>query len=305
MTTPPLSRRAALQAGLVALTAVAAGCARNQSPPALAATDTDAALAAVEQKMRGRLGVYALDTASGTTVGYRAGERFLLCSTGKALTVAAILRQSAAHPELLDQVITYGPADVLEWAPVTSLHVDQGMTVAALCDAAMTVSDNTAANLLVQQLGGPAAVTAFARSLGDDVTRIDRIEPDLNITSPGDLRDTSTPEQMVDDLQALVLGDGLSVVSRDRFTALLKANTTGDKAIRAGVPRDWVVGDKTGTGAQGESNDIAVVWPPNRAPLVVAVYTAPADPETPKEQAQAIIAEATGIAVTALVPAAR
>ena len=155
---------------------------------------------------------------------------------------------------------------------MTSQHVAEGMTVAALCDAAITVSDNTAANLLVRLLGGPPAVTAFARTLGDDVTRVDRIEPDLNVTAPGDQRDTSTPAQMANNLRTLVLGDALDDGSRRRLTDLLKANTTGDKTIRAGVPGDWTVGDKTGSGAQGESNDIAVAWPPRRAPVIIAVY---------------------------------
>jgi beta-lactamase class A len=295
MTTPQLSRRAALQAGVVALTAVAAGCATR-----IASADTGTDFAEVERRLNGLLGVYALDTGSGASVGYRADERFLLCSTGKTLTVAAVLQRSEADPALLDRVITYSQADVLDYAPVTSLHVDDGMTVAALCDAAITVSDNTAANLLVGLLSGPPALTAFARSLGDNVTRVDRIEPDLNVTSPGDLRDTSTPAQMATNLRTLVFGDALGPGPRDRFTDLLKANTTGDKSVRAGVPHDWVVGDKTGTGAQGESNDIAVVWPPNRAPLVIAVYTSPADPRIAKGQSYAVIAQAARVAVTAL-----
>jgi beta-lactamase class A len=295
MTPPQLSRRAALQAGVLALTAVAAGGATR-----VASADTGADFAAVERRLNGRLGVYAFDTGSGASVGYRADERFLLCSTGKTLTVAAVLQRSEADPALLDRVITYSQADVLDYAPVTSLHVADGMTVAALCDAAITISDNTAANLLVGLLGGPPAVTAFARSLGDNITRIDRIEPDLNVTSPGDLRDTSTPAQMATNLRALVLGDALAPGPRDRLTDLLKANTTGDKSIRTGVPQGWAVGDKTGTGAQRESNDIAVVWPPNRAPLVIAVYTSPADPHIAKDQSYAVIAQAARIAVSAL-----
>ncbi|CAN5259604.1 MAB family class A beta-lactamase [soil metagenome] len=295
MTTPQLSRRAALRAGALALTAVAAGCATR-----VATADAGADFAALERRLNGRLGVYALDTGSGASIGYRADERFLLCSTMKALTVAAILHRSESDPALLDRVITYNQADILDYAPVTSLHVDDGMTVAALCDAAITVSDNTAANLLVALLGGPSEVTAFARSLGDNITRIDRIEPDLNVTSPGDQRDTSTPAQMVADLRALVLGDALATGPRDRFVGLLKANTTGDKSIRAGLPGDWVVGDKTGSGAQGESNDIAVVWPPHRAPLVIAVYTSPADPDIAADQSHEVIAQATRVAVGAL-----
>jgi len=267
-----------------------------------ASTGADArqALAAVEARMPGRLGVYALDTATGATVAYRADDRFLLCSTGKTLTVAAVLRAGAQDRSLLDRVIRYGPDDVLAWAPETSKHVDAGMTVDALCAAAITVSDNTAANLLVKLMGGPAAITQFARSLGDDITRIDRVEPDLNVTSPGDLRDTSTPARMAENLRVLTLEDALPPEARMHLTDLLVANTTGGQAIRAGLPSGWKVGDKTGSGAQGESNDIAVAWPPGRAPLVISVYTSPTDPKLPAEQAHQVIAEATSIAVQAL-----
>lgn len=295
-----MNRRTLLGMGVAGFGVVALGHtvlpAQAQGP---AARDS---LARLERGMRGRLGVYALDTGTGASVRYRADERFLLCSTGKTLTVAAVLRQSESQPDLLDRVIHYGPSDVLAYAPVTSQHVAEGMTVAALCDAAITVSDNTAANLLVEMIGGPAAVTAFARSLGDDVTRIDRLEPDLNVTTPGDLRDTSTPEQMAKNLQTLVLGDALGDVSRQRLTDLLEANTTGSQTIRAGLPGDWTVGDKTGSGAQGESNDIAVAWPPHGAPLLIAIYSAPSDPGIGADESHRVIAEATRIAATALIP---
>jgi beta-lactamase class A len=290
-----MSRRTLLGVGLAGFGALAAGT--TALPAHSAGPDARDSLARLEEGMRGRLGVYAIDTATGSTLRYRADERFLLCSTGKTLTVAAVLKQSETQPGLLDRVIDYGPSDVLAYAPVTSLHVTEGMTVAALCDAAITVSDNTAANLLVEMIGGPATVTAFARTLGDDVTRIDRLEPDLNVTTPGDQRDTSTPEQMARNLRTLVLGDALNDVSRQHFTDLLTANTTGDQTIRAGLPGDWTVGDKTGSGAQGESNDIAVAWPPRRAPLIVAVYTAPRDPGTGTDETHRIIAEAARVAV--------
>ncbi|KAA0094631.1 class A beta-lactamase [Mycolicibacterium sp. P1-18] len=293
--TTSLSRRTFLGIGLagvgIASTGFGAGVAFAQGPDALAA---------LEARIPGRLGVYALDTATGATVTHRADERFLLCSTGKVLTVAAVLKRGESEPGLLDQVIRYDPSDVLEWAPVTSQHVAEGMTVSQLCDAAITVSDNTAANLLVRLLGGPQAVTTYARTLGDGVTRVDRIEPDLNVAAPGDERDTSTPTQMATNLRTLVLGDALNDDSRRRLTDLLKANTTGDKTIRTGVPRDWVVGDKTGSGAQRESNDVAVAWPPGRAPVLLAVYVAPTDPRADADAMRRVIAEATRIAVAAL-----
>ena len=286
-----MDRRTLLGLAMAGIGAVAVG-----SPAAAQGPRAQDALARLESRSRVRLGVFALDTATQATTGYRADERFLLCSTGKLLTVAAVLARSEGDPGLLDRVVTYGQSDVLAYAPVTSQHVAEGMTVAALCDAAITVSDNTAANLLVALLGGPAAVTAFARGLGDGVTRIDRLEPDLNVTSPGDLRDTSTPRQMALDLQALVLGDGLADAPRQLLTDLLKANTTGAQTIRAGLPSDWVVGDKTGSGAQGESNDVAVAWPPNRPPLLIAIYVAPVDPHLATDDVHRVIAEAARIA---------
>lgn len=278
------------------MSALAAGCARNTGASTPFINQRHDTFARLEAQLPGRLGVFALDTGSRATVGYRADERFLMCSTAKVLTVAAVLQR----PELLSQVVHYEQSDVLEWAPVTSQHVEAGMTVGALCEAAITVSDNTAANLLVRLIGGPPAVTAFARSLGDPVTRVDRIEPDLNVTAPGDLRDTSTPAQMVRDLGALALGNRLQPGARDRFTALLKANTTGGQAIRAGLPPRWIVGDKTGSGAQGECNDVAVAWPPGRAPLVVAIYISPDDPKLPAEGAHRVMAQAASVAVSAL-----
>ena len=286
--TTSLSRRTFLGIGLagvgIASTGFGSGVAFAQGPDALAA---------LEARIPGRLGVYALDTATGATVTHRADERFLLCSTGKVLTVAAVLKRGESEPGLLDRVIRYDPSDVLEWAPVTSQHVAEGMTVSQLCDAAITVSDNTAANLLVRLLGGPQAVTTYARTLGDDVTRVDRIEPDLNVTAPGDERDTSTPTQMATNLRTLVLGDALNDDSRRRLTDLLKANTTGDQTIRAGAPGDWVVGDKTGSGGYGTRNDIAVIWPPNRAPIVIAVLSS--RDEKDADYDDALIAEATKV----------
>lgn len=286
-----MDRRTALRAGLVCAGALAAGC-RGDSPG-------DDAFAKLESQLPGRLGVFAIDSATEATVGYRADKRFLMCSTVKMLTVAAVL---SSETPLLERVIRYDRSDILQWAPVTSAHVDTGMTVDALCDAAITVSDNTAANLLVRLLGGPPAITAYARTIGDTVTRADRLEPQLNETAPGDERDTSTPAQMARDLRALALGNDLPAPARHRFVSLLQANTTGGECIRAGVPRDWVVADKTGSGAQGESNDVAVVFPPGRAPLVIAIFTSPATPNVATAHAHQIIARAAATAVSALHP---
>jgi beta-lactamase class A len=233
-------------------------------------------------------------------VSHRAGERFLMASTAKLPLAAAVLHRAATDPALLDRRVRYPPEALLEHAPVTAANLATGMTVAQLCDAALTVSDNTAANLLLDLLGGPSAVTAFVRGIGDPITRFDRTEPDLNVsTGPQDERDTTTPAAVVGTLRALTLGDGLRPDGRERLTAWLLANTTGDATIRAGVPAGWAVGDKTGTGAQGERNDVGIVRPPDRAPLVLAVYTDPDDPGS--TAGDATIAEATAIAVRRLV----
>ena len=269
-------------------------------PPPSAAPPDDPDLAALERRFGGRLGVQALDTGTGATVSHRGGERFLMASTAKLPLAAAVLHRAATEPALLDRLVRYRPEALLEYAPVTAENVTTGMTVADLCDAALTVSDNTAANLLLDLVGGPAAVTAFVRGVGDATTRFDRTEPDLNVsTGPDDERDTTTPAAIVGSIRAVTLGNGLHPAGRERLTAWLVANTTGDATIRAGVPAGWVVGDKTGTGAQGERNDVGIVLPPDRAPLVLAVYTDPDDPES--TVGNSTIAEATAIAVRRLV----
>jgi beta-lactamase class A len=242
---------------------------------AAGAEDVEARLAALERRHGGRLGVAILDTGDGRRFGHRADERFLMCSTHKVLTVGAVLARVDRGAERLDRRVVFGRDAVLSWAPLTSRRVGApGMSVAELCQAAITVSDNTADNLLLASLGGPAAVTAFARRLGDPLTRLDRTEPGLNVGSPGDLRDTTTPDAMLGDLHALLLGDALSAASRGRLAAWMRATGTGLDKLRAGVPTGWQAGDKTGSGAHGETNDIAIFWPPQRKPLLVTAYLA-------------------------------
>jgi Beta-lactamase class A len=244
----------------------------------LAAGGQDAAqarLTALERRHGGRLGVAVLDTGNGRRIVHRADERFLMCSTFKLLAVATVLARVDRGAERLDRRIVFGREAVLSYAPVTSHRVGApGMTVAELCEAAITVSDNTAANLLLASMGGPAAVTAYARSLGDPLTRLDRIEPELNIAGPGDMRDTTTPAAMLADMQALLLGEALSHVSRGRLLEWLRATSTGTEQLRAGLPAGWQAGDKTGSGARRETNDIAIIWPPKRKPLLVTAYYA-------------------------------
>ncbi|QJY45109.1 class A beta-lactamase [Pseudonocardia broussonetiae] len=284
---------------LVGLGAAVAGCAAPAPDPTPPPSPVGAGLEQIERRFGGRLGVFALDTGSGAVVSHRGDERFLLASTGKAFIAAAVLQRAAAEPALLDRVIQYDASALIANAPVAERNLATGMTVAALGEAAITHSDNTAANLLFDLLGGPAAVTGFVRGTGDATTRFDRLEPDLNVsTGPDDERDTSTPAAVVATLRAVTLGDGLDPAGRDRLTGWLLANTTGDATIRAGAPAGWRVGDKTGTGGQGERNDIAVLYPPDRAPILLAVYTAPADPEA--EPSNETVAEATRAVVAAL-----
>jgi beta-lactamase class A len=230
-------------------------------------------LADLEEASGGRLGVALLDTASGVQAGHRTDERFPMCSTFKLLAVAAVLATVDQRKEQLERVVRFTQKDIVAYSPATETRVgDAGMSIKELCAAAMTLSDNTAANVLLATIGGPTGLTAFARTLGDDTTRLDRIEPDLNEALPGDPRDTSTPAAMLSDLRALALGNALSPSSRAQLTGWLIQNKTGDKRLRAGLPTGWKLGDKTGSGARGTTNDLAIVWPPKHAPVLVAVY---------------------------------
>jgi beta-lactamase class A len=231
-------------------------------------------IAAIETRLGGRLGVAALDTGSGRHIEHRADERFPMCSTFKFLLVAAILTRVDRNEEKLDRVIPYSKTDLLEYAPITEAHVTEGgISISALCAAAIEYSDNTAANLLLSVLGGPEQVTAYARSLGDSDTRLDRNEPTLNTAIPGDPRDTTSPMAMLADKKKIVAEEkALSEVSRKRLIEWMVANTTGVHQLRAGLPSSWRVGDKTGSGKNGATNDIAACWPPNREPILVTAY---------------------------------
>jgi beta-lactamase class A len=230
-------------------------------------------IARIETESGGRLGVAVLDTLTDARFGHRADERFPLCSTFKLLAAAAILARVDAKQESLDRRIEFAADEVVVNSPVTKDHVGApGMSLDELCEAAMTMSDNTAGNLLLASLGGPQGLTAYARSLGDTVTRLDRIEPELNEATPGDVRDTTTPTAMAANMRALALEKALSAVSREQLVRWLIGNKTGDTRLRAGLPAGWRVGDKTGSGERGTTNDIGVFWPPDRAPVIVSIY---------------------------------
>jgi beta-lactamase class A len=229
---------------------------------------------AIEESLGGRLGVAILDTGDGRRLEYHASDRFPLCSTFKFLAAGAILQKADKKELDLNRQISYGPIDLLDWAPITKKHVQEGsMSLDALCAAAIEYSDNTAGNLLLQTIGGPRDLTDFVRSLGDPVTRLDRNEPTLNTAIKGDERDTTSPVAMLNNLKSLLLGNTLSDASRRQLEAWLTKNTTGAKRLRAGLPSTWQIGDKTGTGENGATGAIAIVRPPNRPPILVVVYT--------------------------------
>jgi beta-lactamase class A len=295
MTPSPNRRAFLLTLAALPLAAASRTWAAGSSTTAPETEAAQARLAQIERELNGRLGLFALNTANGAQLGYRADERFPLCSTFKVMLAAAILHRSAATTDLLQQRIRYDRSDLVTYSPRTEKHLATGMTVAELCAAAVQYSDNTAANLLIKLLGGPAAVTAFARASGDDDFRLDRWETALNSAIPGDPRDTTTPAAMGHSLQRLALGDVLNASRRAQLQDWLRGNTTGDARIRAGVPAHWQVGDKTGTGDYGTANDVAVLWPPQRAPLTLAIYTT-----QPAQDAGArsdIIAAATQVVV--------
>jgi len=241
-----------------------------------ASGETAALIEAIKQlelKSGGRLGVSVLDTATGVPIHYRGDERFPMCSTFKILAAAAILKDAGSRPERLERRVRIEQADIVENSPITREHVGgEGMTLRELCDAAITRSDNTAGNALLKNIGGPAGLTSFARSLGDILTRLDRTETELNEAAPGDPRDTTTPNAMAANFRRLLLGDVLLPEGRDQLGKWLIANKTGDTRLRAGLPQSWRVGDKTGAGEHSTTNDVAIVWPPEHSPLIIAVY---------------------------------
>jgi beta-lactamase class A len=227
---------------------------------------------ALEKAIGGRLGVCILDTGNGKKLSHRGDERFPLLSTFKALAAGCVLARVDRGEERLDRRVMYSQADVLSYAPVAKLHVNDGMTMAEICDAAIGVSDNTAGNLQLASFGGPAGLTKWLRSIGDNVTRLDRIETALNEAKPGDLRDTTTPNAVAETWRKLLTGDVLKPASQKRLADWLVNSKVGNTRLRAGLPKDWRTGDKTGTNDVGCANDVAITWPPGRAPLIIASY---------------------------------
>ncbi|MFI9103693.1 class A beta-lactamase [Streptomyces fildesensis] len=301
---PYTRARRAVLGGLAVLTVLPlAACGSGGTPtspaPSAAASRPDPAakpsvgdFQRLEHTYGARLGIYAVNTGNGRELAYRDTERFAYASTFKAFAAAAVLRKYA--PTGMDKVIKYSHGDLLEHSPVTEKHTGTGMTLRELCDAAVRYSDNTAANLLFDALGGPKGLAAALAAAGDTATRVERREPDLNEWTPGATRDTTTPRAWAGNLRAFVLENAIGKDERAQLTTWLRTNTTGDELIRAGVPKGWVVGDKTGGGGvYAVRNDIAVVWPPNAAPIVMAIMTNRGTKDAPYDNK--LIAEAASV----------
>ncbi|RSM82581.1 class A beta-lactamase [Kibdelosporangium aridum] len=283
-------------------TAPLAGCATQNPPAASQTTATTPSrtpdFKALEARFDARLGVYAVDVTTGKSVAHRENERFAICSVFKAYAAGALLKAHPLSSGFFTQTIRFTQAEVVANSPVTGARVATGMTVAELCEAAITKSDNTAGNQMLKLLGGPTKLTDFARSIGDPVTRLDRWETELNVVPRGTEQDTTTPSAIANAYRGLVVGDILAEPERKQLKDWLIANTTGDARIRAGLPKGWVTGDKTGTGSFAAANDVAVTWPSPEKPIVIAILTDKADENAKYDNA--LIAEATKAAVGGL-----
>jgi beta-lactamase class A len=299
--TPP--RRHLLKAGAVvsaaALTPLLTTSSARAARPGARLRDAEGRLSDLEERYGARLGVYAVNTRTGQYVAHRADEPYAMCSTFKTLAAAAVLRDHA-HCVPLDRVIAYPPADLLPNSPRTEQHVGTGMKAGDVCAAAIQYSDNTAGNLLLRQIGGPAGLTAFLRSIGDRVTRLDRWETDLNTAVPGDPRDTTTPAALGRSYARVTLGDALPSAAREQLVTWLKGNTTSGERFRAGLPQGWTVADKTGTGAYANAHDVGIAWTTKGTPLVLTVLTSKPAPDAPVDNA--LIAETARLLARVLAP---
>ena len=273
------------------------GDAGTPAESASVSVDYAAEFEALEQEYGSTLGVYALDTGSGEEVAFQEDERFAFASTFKALLAGVVLSEHSL--EEMERVVTFDESVLQPHSPVVEENLESGMSLLELCDATVRFSDNAAANLLLDEIGGPAGFTESLGELtGDDVTVLERYEVEMSEAVPGEVRDTSTPEAMASSLEAFTLGDVLPEDRREVLVDMLERNTTGDALIRAGVPEGWVVGDKTGNGGYGTRNDIAVLWPEEGDPIVLAVMSTVGVEDA--EHDDALIAGATEVVVEAL-----
>jgi beta-lactamase class A len=247
-------------------------------------------LAAYERETGGRIGLFAENLASGTKMAWRAEERFVMCSTFKASLAAFVLARIDRGEDRLEDMVAYGAQDLLDYAPVAKQNLAAGaMSVSDMCKAIVELSDNTCANLLLARSGGPAALTAFWRSTGDTVSRLDHNEPELNRSPPGDPHDTTTPAAMAGNLRRFVLAEVLSTRSRQHLTDWLVGCKTGNNRLRGGLPKEWKIGDKTGNNGKDASGDIAIAWPNAGGPVLVCVYTQGGSPTA--RQIESVFAE--------------
>lgn len=254
------------------------------------AEEAPPALAAYERATGGRIGLSAENLATGAKIVWRADERFVMCSTFKASLAAFALARVDRGEDRLDAMVGYGAQDLLEYAPVAKQNLAQGaMSVADMCKAAVELSDNTCANLLLARSGGPQALTAFWRASGDSLTRLDHNEPELNRSPPGDPHDTTTPAAMAGNVRRFLLGELLSPASREHLTGWMLNCKTGDNRLRAGLPKGWKIGDKTGNNGKDAAGDIAIAWPASGGPVVVTAYTQGGSPST--DQLTAVFTE--------------
>ncbi|WP_017559532.1 class A beta-lactamase [Nocardiopsis baichengensis] len=294
----------ALPALLAAAVVPAAACSPQEDAAPTAGTSqtgaeagADAGFERLEEEFGARLGVYALDTGSGEEVAYNADERFAYASTFKVPACGAVMEEHSLK-EMEETVVHFDEEDLVTYSPITEDHVDTGMTLMEVCDAALRYSDNTAANLLLEEIGGPEGFQEAMRELGDEVTVSARWETELNENKPGDERDTSSPRAFAGNLEEYVLGDTLEEDKSEALADMMVRSTTGDTLIRAGVPEDWKVGDKSGMPGYGARNDIAVMWPPEGDPIVLAAYSTK-DTEDAESEDE-LIAQAAEEAVAAL-----
>ena len=273
-------QRPSLIAAILAITLGSPAVADQSHPP-----DFSAQIGALEEEAGGCVGVAALDTGSGKRLEYHADQRFAMCSTYKLLLTAAVLSRIDSQAENSDRRVRFDRQDLEQYAPVIAAHLPEGsMTVLDLCAATAVYSDNSAANLLLRSIGGPAALTGYVRSLGDSVTRIDRTEPAINTNLPGDQRDTTTPNAMLNTMQKILLSDLLSQQSRQQLRNWLVDSKTGSSRLRAGINPAYPAGDKSGSGDNGATNDVLVVWPnPNSPFLIAAYYTGSTAPQEARD----------------------
>ncbi len=285
---PALSRRIFLLQSACALGSAAAS----------ARADTVAQIAALEAHLGGRIGLAAIDTGRGARLAHRGDERFAMCSTFKWVLAAAVLARQDHGADILGLHLPYGPMDLLPHSPVTGAHVAEGsLSVMELTKAIVETSDNAAANLLLKFLGGPDSLTHYMRSINDRMTRLDRTETSLNENLPGDPRDTTTPNAMCALMQRVLIGNALSSASREMLLGWLKGCQTGLARLRAGLPQSWPAGDKTGTGDNGAANDVAIAWPPQHAPILIAAYLS--ESHAPAEALDEVHARLGGIVAAA------